>query len=97
MRPGDYFDATLRASRVVTTPPSLEGLSKDLDVDPRIVEKAFIDANPGFTRDMVTVKCRDNKLTEVRVCLTTDLKPRTCGKDVIRDCGARMLDVPAPR
>ncbi len=97
LRPADYFDATARAARAVTIPPSLKNMSRDLDVDPRVIEKAFVDANPRFERDTVTIKCRDNKLTEVRICLTTDLKPRKCGKDVIRDCGARALDVPAPK
>lgn len=95
--PEGYFEATARAARAVRIPSSLETASRDLDVDPRVIEKAFVDANPGLDREAVTIKCRDNRLTEVRVCLTADLEPRKCGKDVIRDCGARIIDVPAPK
>lgn len=97
LSPEGYFEAMAEAARVVRIPESLEAVSRDLDVDPRVLEKAFLDANPDLTRDAVTVKCRDNRLSEVRICLTADFAPRTCGKDVIRDCGARMIDVPAPR
>ena len=95
--PEGYFEATLRAAKAVRIPSSFETASRDLDVDPRVIEKAFIDANPDLDRDAVTIKCRDNQLTEVRVCLTTGFEPRKCGKDVIRDCRARVIDVPAPK
>lgn len=94
--PEGYFEATEQAAQRIRIPPALDAVSKDLDVDPRVIEKAFIDANDGLTRDAVTVKCRDGQLSEVRICLTRDLEPRTCGKDVVRDCGARLMDVPAP-
>jgi ribonuclease T2 len=39
---------------------------------------------------MVTITCRSDRIQEARVCLTTDLEPRACGADVVRDC--RMQD-----
>jgi len=35
---------------------------------------------------MITVTCKAGYVQEARICLTTDLQPRICGADVIRDC-----------
>jgi ribonuclease T2 len=51
-----------------------------------VVEDAFLEANPGLARDMVTVTCRDGYVQEVRLCLTRALAFRACGADVARDC-----------
>ena len=58
-------------------------------------EEAFIDVNPGLTRDGITVTCDDGRLDEVRICLSRDLQPRACAPDIRRDCRSRML-VEAP-
>jgi ribonuclease T2 len=49
------------------------------------IEAAFRTANPGLPEDGVIVTCRDRALQEVRVCLSRDLEPRTCGADVLAD------------
>ena len=36
----------------------------------------------------VTVTCKDGHIQELRICLTRDLGPRPCGRDVARDCQA---------
>jgi ribonuclease T2 len=42
------------------------------------VEAAFIAANPGLRASGIGVAKRGNNLSEVRICLTQDLKPRAC-------------------
>ena len=58
-----------------------------------------LDANPALQPDGVIVTCDDGRVEEVRICLTPELAPRPCGRDVARDaCRARgPLDVPPVR
>lgn len=92
-----YFKTARAARRTVAIPEALAKASKSVKIDPRVVETAFMQANPGLDRDEVTITCSRGDLAEVRVCLTRDLKPRRCGPDVIRDCSQRLVDLPAPR
>ena len=39
---------------------------------------------------MLTITCRDGRIQEARLCLSKDLSPVPCGRDVVRDC--RMKD-----
>ena len=82
----DYFVASARAMGKVKLPPVFGEIEKPVKLPARVVEEAFLDATPGFTREMVTVTCKDRAVQEVRICLTRDLEPRRCGADVIRDC-----------
>ena len=51
-----------------------------------VVEEAFLKANPTLTADSLTITCRDGFIQEARVCLSRDLEPVPCGRDVIKDC-----------
>jgi ribonuclease T2 len=51
-----------------------------------VVEEAFLEANPGWRADMLTVTCKAGRIQEARLCLTRDLEPRDCAPDVVRDC-----------
>lgn len=82
----DYFIASARAMGKVKLPAVFGDLDKSVKLPAKVVEEAFLEANPGLTRDMVTVTCKDRAVQEVRVCMTRDLAPRRCGADVIRDC-----------
>lgn len=82
----DYFLTSARAMAKVKLPEVFTRLDKAVKLPARVVEDAFLEANPTLTRDMVTVTCKDRAVQEVRVCLTRDLEPRRCGADVIRDC-----------
>ena len=93
----EYFRTARRARARVAIPAALAGASKSVRIDPRVVETAFMQANPGLDRDEVTITCKRGDLAEVRVCLPRDLEPRRCGPDVIRDCSQRQVDLPAPR
>lgn len=82
----DYFIASARAMGKVKLPAVFGEIAKSVKLPAMVVEEAFLESNPGFTREMVTVTCKDRAVQEVRICLTRDLEPRRCGADVIRDC-----------
>ena len=85
-----YFEASRAAYEAVNRPQVFRELDRAVTLPASIVEEAFIEANPALEPDMITVTCRSERIQEVRLCLTRDFEPRTCGVDVIRDC--RMTD-----
>ncbi len=86
----DYFAASRQAYTSIAIPEVFAQMTDTMELPASVVEEAFLEANPGMTRDQVTVTCTDGYIEEVRICLTTDLDLRRCGGDVIRDC--RMTD-----
>ncbi|EEW26949.1 ribonuclease T2 family protein [Rhodobacter ferrooxidans] len=86
----DYYATMRRAYAAIVIPPVFGKISKTLKVPADVIEGAFLESNPGLTRDMITVTCDQGMIQEARICLTKDLQPRACGDDVIRDC--RMQD-----
>jgi ribonuclease T2 len=83
---GDYYATARRAFGAVKIPPVFAKINKDLKVPAEVIEGAFLESNPGLTRDQVTVTCNAGMIQEVRICLTKDLEPRRCGADTLRDC-----------
>lgn len=82
----DYFALSRLAYTSVARPDLLRRLDNEVRVPASVIEEAFLEVNPQLEPDMLTVTCRANHIQEVRICLTRDLEPRTCGVDVIRDC-----------
>ncbi|MFW2588740.1 ribonuclease T2 family protein [Sagittula sp. SSi028] len=81
-----YYDLSRDAFATVTRPEIFRKLDKAVKLPASVVEDAFLQANPDLDADMVTVTCREGYIQEVRVCLSKDLDPVPCGRDVIRDC-----------
>ncbi|WP_313350009.1 ribonuclease T2 [Paracoccus sp. (in: a-proteobacteria)] len=92
----EYFALTREAADRIALPEALRQLNRDVMLPARVVENAFIEANPDLTHDGITVTCRGRALQEVRICLTRDLEPRACAPDTRRDCTGSFLMV-APR
>ena len=86
----DYFATARRAYGALRLPDVFQRLNRRITLPARVVEDAFVEANPALPRDAITVTCDAGMIQEVRLCLTKDLAPRRCGDDVIRDC--RMTD-----
>lgn len=84
----DYLELARRAYGTVVRPPVFRKLTKPVRLPARVVEDAFLSANPGMARKNITITCKQNRIQEARICLTRDLKLRKCGRDVIRDCSA---------
>ena len=81
-----YLAAARDAYGVVNKPAAIRDLGREVTLPARVIEEAFLEANPDLSADGVTITCRAGRIQEVRVCLTKDLDPRRCGADVIRDC-----------
>ena len=81
-----YYDTARQARERVRVPGFLADVSAPLEVPALVIEDAFLEANPGLSRDQITITCKAGLIQEVRVCLTPELAFRRCGADVIRDC-----------
>ena len=82
----DYFALSRQAYDTVTRPEVFRRLDKAVTLPASVVEEAFLKANPSLTAAGLTITCRDGFIQEARVCLSRDLDPVPCGRDVIRDC-----------
>lgn len=85
----DYFALSRRAYAAVNRPEILRRLDRPVRLPAELVEQAFLEANPGWAPEMLTITCRDGHIAEARLCLSRDLQPVPCGRDVIADCRLR--------
>lgn len=92
-----YFDLARRAFGAVRMPGVLSDLDRDVELPARVIEDAFLEANPAMERSAITITCARGMIAEVRICLTRDLGLRACGPDAARDCRMRDALLPAPR
>ncbi len=81
-----YYALSREAYAAVNRPEVFRKLTKPVTLPAHVVEEAFLKANPGWERDMLTITCRDGRIQEARLCLSKDLTPVPCGRDVVRDC-----------
>ncbi len=82
-----YLSLARTAYEAVARPQLLRRLRQPVRLPARVVEEAFLEANPGLEADQVTVTCKAGRIQEVRLCLERDsLSPRRCGADARRDC-----------
>lgn len=92
-----YYATMRRAFATIALPEVFGQIDRPLTLPAQVVEDAFLDANPGLTRDQITVTCAEGMIQEVRLCLTRDLRPRRCGTDAIRDCRLKDALLAPPR
>ena len=93
----EYFDLSREAFASVNRPQIFRKMTQDLRMPASVIEEAYLKDNPDLSPDMVTITCKDGRIQEARICLTRDLEPRRCGRDVIRDCRAKSVTVPMMR
>lgn len=93
----EYFNTIRQAYEHVNIPPSLRSLAGNRRVDPALVEKAFIAANPGMKLDGISISCNRNYMQEVRICMTKDLKFRPCEQVNNNACRSHSVMMPATR
>jgi ribonuclease T2 len=92
-----YFDTIRKARAVVKIPQQYLELRSPLTVTPDEVENAFIAANPGLTREGVSVTCGGRRLDEVHICLSRTLQFRDCPEVERRSCRRDRLLMPPVR
>ncbi|MGB3245153.1 MAG: ribonuclease T2 [Sulfitobacter sp.] len=81
-----YYALSREAYSVVIRPEIFRKLSRPVKLPAKVVEEAFLKANPTMEADGITITCSDGHIQEARICLSRDLKPVPCGQDVVRDC-----------
>jgi ribonuclease T2 len=89
LRATDYLALSRSAYESVNRPAIFRKLQRSVTLPANLVEQAFLQANPEFDKDSVTVTCRDHHIQEVRLCLSKDMQPVPCGRDVIKDCSLK--------
>ncbi len=82
----DYFALARRAYEGVTRPEVLRRLDAPVSLPAEVIEEAFLQANPGWEPDMLTITCQSGRIQEARLCLSKALEPVPCGQDVVKDC-----------
>jgi ribonuclease T2 len=92
-----YFDTIRKARAVVKIPPQYLELRSPVTVTPDEVEDAFVAANPGLTREGVSVTCGGRRLDEVHICLSRTLQFRDCPEVERRSCRRDRLLMPPMR
>ncbi|MEQ9257888.1 MAG: ribonuclease T2 [Roseovarius sp.] len=85
-----YYALAREAFGRVRKPEVFRKLSRPVKLPAKVVEEAFLKANPGWEPDMLTITCREGRIQEARLCLSKGLEPVPCGRDVVQDC--RMRD-----
>lgn len=81
-----FFAASRQAYESIAIPEVFRKLNRDVRLPASVVEDAFVEANPGLQRAMITITCDQGMIQEARICLTKDLTPRPCAPDAANDC-----------
>ncbi len=76
----DYLEVTRAAFSAVAIPQEFQSAPDWRASSAGNIEAAFLRANPQFSALGIAVSRRGNLLSEVRLCLTRDLKPRNCAE-----------------
>jgi len=97
LQPEPYFDTVKDAFQAVKIPATFDGLSRTINVKPRVIEEAFMEVNPGLTDKMISISCNRKRLREVRVCFDKNLNFRQCSKEVQRECRDNTVRMPPVR
>ncbi|WP_235974581.1 ribonuclease T2 [Stappia albiluteola] len=95
--PQAYFALTRRAFEAVRIPAAFRSVAKTERTSATAVETAFRLANPGLRDNAIAVSCEAGRLSEVRICLTRDLRFRSCPFVDRNGCRSAGLTVPPPR
>ena len=82
----DYYAEARQAYEKTMIPDYFAKLPGDVRISAPVVEDAFMQSNPGLTRDMITVDCEQGRISGLRICLSKDLTPRPCPADTAQDC-----------
>ena len=96
LSPAAYFDKVRKARAAVKIPPQYIDLKTELRVNPEDVKDAFIRSNPGLTASSIAIDC-DNRLREIRICLSKDLTFRDCPEISRRSCRRDEVIMPPVR
>lgn len=89
-----YLDMIRKAYDSITIPAVFRSANKSATYRTDEIEAAFTSANPGLERGGIAATCRGNRLEEIRICLTRDLKFRSCQEVDRQGCRSASLEIP---
>jgi ribonuclease T2 len=92
-----YFRAADAALAVVHIPPLFDAPAMDQHLQVEAIRREFLAANPAMPAEGLSISCSRGELTEVRVCLSRELKLRRCEGRVSSQCDRAPLAIPAAR
>lgn len=94
--PTDYFADVRRAREAITIPPQFVAPHDEQRWVPIDVQRAFIAANPRLRPGMMSIECTRTVLSEVRICMSKDLRNFVACPEVARHfCYGHPMTVPA--
>lgn len=93
----EYFALTRAAFETVNLPQTISKGSKDQTISADGLEKAFLSANPGMSQQGIALSCDGGRFEEVRICLTQDLKFRSCQQVDRQGCQIKTMTIPPIR
>ena len=82
----DYYALSREAYGKINRPEVLRKLKDQVSLPATLIEEAFLQENPEFEPDGITITCKSGHIQEVRICLSKTLSPVPCGRDVVKDC-----------
>jgi len=97
LTPRGYFEVVRKARAVVKIPPEFADPQEPLSVAPAEIKAAFVRTNPDLSPDAMAIGCDKKRLTEVRICLSKELKFRDCAEIARRSCRRDQVMMPPLR
>ena len=92
-----YFDLVRKAREAVKIPESLCVAQGDADGDAGRGRGGFRQGQPGTVAHGIAVTCGSTRLSEVRICMSKDLRFRDCAEIDRRACRRDKLIMPPVR
>ena len=93
----EYLDKTDTALGVVQIPQAFEPFNVPGPLAARDIEALFRESNPSMGRHGMAVICKGKVLSEVRVCLSKELRFTGCPQSIKTQCRTGELRIPAQR
>lgn len=93
----EYLDKTDTALGVVQVPQAFEPFNVPGPLAARDIEALFRESNPSMGRHGMAVICKGKVLSEVRVCLSKELRFTGCPQSIKTQCRTGELRIPAQR
>ncbi|MFL1545676.1 ribonuclease T2 family protein [Pseudomonas sp. M5A4_2d] len=92
-----YLDATDTALAAVQIPQQLQPFNVPNYLDAQAIESLFRQSNPAMGDHGMAVICKGKVLSEVRVCLSKELRFAGCPKSVKTQCKGGDIRIPVQR
>ncbi len=101
LSPDAYYSLSRKLFHSIKVPPRYDGPSQAFTVSPSELVHDFVSVNPELRPEMIAVACggSGNRLREIRICMSRDGQPQSCGRneEQRRLCSTSRMYVPPVR